>query len=129
MAITAQEIERVKYHLGYPSVALGAGIGLGQPMLFQALFPVEGTLRNVIPEAEEQIRTVLARCDSTDAAILGGQVRMQAARVADIALRLDELPRLRDEYKFWVRRLSECTGAPINPTSWVASGGCNVSRG
>lgn len=113
--LTDQEIERVRYHLGYPSVVKGAGIGLGMPTYVQVLFPVEGALRNLKPEAVDNVRTLIARCDSAEQGMVEAQERMSAARVGEIELRQDEFEARRRAYRYWVQRLSEATGAPINP--------------
>lgn len=113
--LTEQEIERVRYHLGYPSVARGAGIGLGMPTYIQALFPVEGALRNLLDEALDTVRALIERCEQTEAMMIEAQDRMVARRIGDIDLREDEFDRLRAAYQYWVERLSAVTGAPINP--------------
>ncbi len=126
--LTDHEVDRVRYHLGYPSVRMGAAIGLGMPTMVQALYPVEGALRNLLPEAVENIRNLIARCDQAEQAMVEAQDRMAAEAVGDIRLRRDEFEARQAAYRYWVQRLSEASGAPVNPARQASSGGWNVPR-
>lgn len=125
--LTEEEIDRVRYHLGYPSVVKGAGIGLGMPTYVQTLFPIEGALRNLLPEALPRVRLLIQRCDQAEIEMDECRDRMVAQRVGEIELRADEFDKRRQAYEYWVRRLSETTGAPINPMRQNKSG-FNIAR-
>jgi hypothetical protein len=64
----------------------------------------------------------LARCDATEEDLYSAQRRLKAEGVGDIRLRSDECEARRREYLHWVGRLSQDTGAPINPMSWQGGG-------
>ena len=130
MALTDAEVSRVFYHLGYPDVEMGSMIGLGQPTLVQALWPVESAIRHVRTRSEATVRDLIAKCDASDAGIGTVDIRLSARSVGDIVLRDDELQLREQVYRRWVRRLAEFTGITINPTSAQGSDGfsCSVSR-
>jgi hypothetical protein len=128
VALSDLEVDSVRHHLGYPSVSIGAGIGLGMPTLVQALFPVEGALNHLYPSAEATIRTLIARCDTAEARIFESEDVLDARRIGDIEVNPDVMDRRREAYRYWVRRLSEATGAPINPESQQGGTSVNLVR-
>ena len=128
MALTAEEKAKCRKHLGYPEVDIASGIGLGVPVLYQAIFPVDGALSRIKPESESLVREILARCDASEAAIADAESRLVAESVGEIRLRRDEVQARIAMYRYWCRRLSEITSAPLNPYSQQASGGVNVPR-
>ena len=125
--LTDSEVARVRYHLGYMNTSAGAGIGLSMPTIVTTLYPVDGALRNLYPEAVEIVRTLIARCDASESAIADSEERLSALRVDSITLNDREPERREERYRYWVRRLSEATGAPINYLSGQ-KGGCNFAR-
>jgi len=125
--LTDSEVARVRYHLGYPNTSAGAGIGLSMPTIITTLFPVDGALRNLYPEAVELVRTLIARCDTSEANIAESEDNLSALRVDSITLNEREPERREERYRYWVKRLSEATGCPINPKSGQ-KGGCNFAR-
>lgn len=125
--LTDAEVARVRYHLGYMNTSAGAGIGLSMPTIVTTLFPVDGALRNLYPEAVEIVRTLIARCDTAECGIADSEERLSALRVDSIELNPQEPQRREERYLYWCRRLSEATGCPINPMS-RQMGGCNFAR-
>jgi hypothetical protein len=125
--LTDSEVARVRYHLGYPNTSAGAGIGLSMPTIITTLYPVDGALRNLYPEAVEIVRTLIARCDTAECNIEESEERLSALRVDSITLNDREPERREERYQYWVRRLSEATGCPINYMSGQ-KGGCNFAR-
>lgn len=125
--LTDIEVARVRYHLGYMNTTAGAGIGLSMPTIITTLFPVDGALRNLYPEAVEIVRTLIARCDAAECGIADSEERLSALRMDSITLNEREPERREERYRYWVRRLSEATGCPINPMSGQRSG-CNFAR-
>jgi hypothetical protein len=128
MALTDEEKSKIRKHLGYPEVDVASGIGLGMPLLYQALFPVDGALRRLKPIAEPQVRDILAKCDAAEQAIAEAETRLAASAVGDIRLRDNEIQARKAQYRYWCRRLSEVTGAPLNPYSERVSGDGIVMR-
>jgi hypothetical protein len=128
MALTDEEKSKIRKHLGYPEVDVASGIGLGMPMLYQAIFPVDGALRRLKPVAEPLVRDILAKCDAAEQAISEAETRLAATSVGDIRLRDNEIEIRKAVYRYWCRRLSEVTGAPINPYSERFNTGAVISR-
>jgi hypothetical protein len=128
MALTDEEKSRIRKHLGYPEVDVASGIGLGVPMLYQAIFPVDGALRRLKSVAEPYVRDILAKCDTAEQSIADAETRLAATSVGDIRLRDNEVEIRKTVYRYWCRRLSEITGAPINPYSERFNTGGVISR-
>lgn len=112
--LSEEEKARVRYHLGYPQTDPISSIQLGVPGAGQPQFLVEGQLERIPESAIGIIRGIIARCDSTDQRILESQERLAAKSVDEVDLNPDEPNLLRQEYRFWVQKLADNIGAPIN---------------
>ena len=110
-----RERERVRYHMGYLSVAPAASIVYGQPAPIQTLFLVEMAMDNVLPDAEDRVRRFLTILDEIECRMLEGQQYLPVTRVDDIEIRQDHIDKLEDEYSRWAARLSDELGAPLYP--------------
>lgn len=123
--LTEEEKARIRYHLGYPQTDPVASIQLGVPRASQPMFLVEGQM-NRIPEAViALVRRCMAYCDATDQRILECQERMAAKSVGEIDLNEAEADMLRKEYRYWVQRLADIIGAPINPFAAAFTAGAS----
>ncbi len=112
--LTEEEKARVRYHLGYPQTDPVASIQLGVPASGQPQFLTEQQLNRIPDSAIGIIRGIIARCDSTDQKILESQERLAAKAVDEVELNPEEPDLLRVEYRFWVQKLADNIGCPIN---------------
>lgn len=112
--LTEEEKARVRYHLGYPQTDPVASIQLGVPAAGQPQFTVELQMNRIPNSAIATIRSLVGRCDVTEQAIFDCQSRMVAKSVDEVDLNPEEANMLRTEYRYWVQKLSDNLGAPIN---------------
>lgn len=112
--LTEEEKNRVRYHLGIPMTSPAASIILGFPASAQPAFLVEHALELIPDTAISVIRTVLAKCDSTDSGVFESQERLVAKAVDEVDLNPDEAVLRRREYRYWVQKLADCLGVPYN---------------
>lgn len=122
--LTEEEKARIRYHLGYLQVMPASAIILGIPAASQPAFLVEQAMEHIPDNAIAIIRNLVAKCDITENNIMLAQTRMVARSVDEIDLNPDEADQLRGEYRYWVQKLSDNLGAPINAyASAFQSGG------
>lgn len=127
MALTPQEREKVRYHLGYPSTAQMASIQLGIPRPIQSLFLVEQAMNLLIADAEIRVRQMLAKMDLIESKLLEQVTddHLAAIRLEDLYLRArsaggggnTEGELLEEEYQRWGWRLADELGVPVYPYS------------
>lgn len=123
--LTEEEKARIRYHLGYPQTDPVASIQLGVPRASQPMFLVEGQMNRIPDTVIALVRRAVAYCDATDQRILECQERMAAKSVGEIDLNESEADMLRKEYRYWVQRLADIIGAPINPFAAAFTAGAS----
>ena len=120
--LTEEEKARIRYHFGYPQTDPVASIQLGVPSASQPMFLLELQMNRIPDTAVALIRSCVARCDATEQRILECQERMAAKSIDEIDLNGNEATMLRTEYRYWVQKLADNLGAPINAfaSAWQA---------
>lgn len=113
MPLDAAEKDRVRYHLGYPSVQAAASIQYGIPRPIQTAFLVESAMNLLIEEALPRVRSLLKVMDDIETKLIDAQDRLAAIQLSDLKLREDEPSQLEKEYVRWGMRLADVVGAPI----------------
>ena len=122
--LTEEEKARIRYHGGYLQITPASAIILGLPAATQPAFLVEQAMEHIPDTAIAIIRNLVAKCDITENNIMLAQTRMVAKSVDEIDLNPDEANQLRGEYRYWVQKLYDNLGAPINAyASAFQSGG------
>ncbi len=129
MPFTANEKQRIRYHLGYPSMTSAASVAYGVPMMNQTNFLVETALNNILEAALDQVRQQVSVMDSIEVKLISAQDRLAATKLEELTLRGDETDQLEAEYRRWGYRLADILGVPIYPLSmrYRASGGNAVT--
>lgn len=117
MPLTAAEKQRVRYHLGYPSLTTVASLQFQVPALTQTNFLVENNLNRLLEEAIEQVRSIVKTMDGVELRLIEAQERLAAIQLEDLHLREDEPDKLEQEYRRWGYRLADLIGSPIYPYS------------
>jgi phosphoribosylaminoimidazole carboxylase (NCAIR synthetase) len=112
--LTEEEKSRVRYHLGIPQTFPVSSIILGFPASAQPAFLVEHALELIPDTAISVIRALIAKCDATDCGIFESQDRLVAKAVDEVDLNPDEAVLRRREYRYWVQKLADNLGVPIN---------------
>ena len=113
MALTDEEKQRVRYFLGYPSVAPAVGINFGIPKPIQTLFLVEVAMNNLLPVAEDKVRSILNIMDGIECRLVDAQERLAAKSLDNLTMRADETDALEGEYYRWGGRLADTLGVPF----------------
>lgn len=113
MALTDQEKERVRYHLGYPEVQPAASITFGIPRPIQTMFLVESAMNYLMPVAEDRVRSIIGVMDGVECRLIEAQDRLAAKRIDSLELRDDEPSQLETEYQRWGFRLADTLGVPV----------------
>lgn len=123
MPLSAGEKQRIRYHLGYPSLSTAASLQFGQPALTQTNFLIESALGRLLEESLDQVRSIVLIMDSTETKLVEAQDRLAAIKLEELTLREDETDKLEVEYQRWGRRLGDIVGCPPYPFSARYSGG------
>lgn len=113
MALTSEEKQRVRYHLGYPSVQPAAGLSFGTPRPIQTLFLVESAMNLILPEAENEVRRIVGVMDGVECRLVDAQDRLAAKQIDQLTLRENEPGQLELEYQRWGFRLADTLGVPV----------------
>ena len=127
--LTAEEKDNIRYHLGYLVANPTGSIQLGLPAASQPLFVVEQQLNRIPTTSIGRVRRMLAELDSIEDQMSDARVRMQAAKLGEITLRLPgekatvETDALEEEYDRWGNRLANILGAPYYPYAKRFQGG------
>lgn len=130
MPLTATEVLRIQYHLGYPTVTQATALQMGVPRPVQTMFlVVNNATNNLLEGMVPQVRTLLQRMDDLETKLTQAEDRLAASSVGDIKLRSDECDMLEKRYVDWGYKLAELLGSPVYALSrrylrW--SGGINI---
>ena len=112
--LTEEEKNRIRYHLGIPLTNPVASIQLGFPASSQQAFLAEHAMELIPESAISVIRMLIAKCDASDAGVFESQDRLVAKAVDEVDLNPDEAVLRRREYRYWVQRLADNLGVPLN---------------
>lgn len=119
-ALTDEEKERVRYHLGYLNVQMAGSIQYGLPRPIQTLFILELAMDNLIDNggqvtsfAVNRVRRILTVLDNIEAKLVDAQDRLAAEKLGELKIRLGEPDLLEGEYNRWARRLANQLGVPL----------------
>lgn len=126
MALTDGEKQRIRYHLGYPSLTDAASLSFGVPTLNQTNHLVESALNRLLEPSLEQIRSIVRVMDGIELQLISAQSRLRAEKLEELTLRGDECDALEGEYRRWGYRLADIIGAPIYPYSMRYKSGGNM---
>jgi hypothetical protein len=118
---TDSERDRILHFLGYPKwTALAQSIQLGYPMASQPLFLVYDAFVRIDSGGVENALRDLCQCESIENQLADARSRFKATSVGNINLNAKETAMLRDELKFWTKRLADDLGVVVNPYSQMA---------
>ena len=127
--LTADERDRIRYHLGYGSTSPAATIALGIPGSTMTMYLVEKAMDNLLTVAVPRVQRTLARLDAIEDKLEESQDYLAAAAIDGLKLRPttttgeshpDALER---EYLRWARRLADILNCQLNPYALRWQGG------
>ena len=125
MALTIEERERIRTHLGFPSLAnnQSPSLAYGVPIMRQQAFLIEDAMTRLLPEAEPRVRNILTTLDGIECRMLSVLDQITVDQVDSIRLAPDGADRLEREYNRWGRRLAEIFHCEFYTLSARAGGG------
>jgi hypothetical protein len=113
MALTPEERQQVRYHLGFVSVAPAASINFGIVRPIQTLFLVEQAMNYLLPVGEAKVRQIIGILDGIECRLVDAQDRLAAKSLDNLTMRPDETDALENEYYRWGGRLADTLGVPF----------------
>ena len=113
MALTEEERQKVRYHLGYMSVTAAVQITYGVAKPAQTLFLVELAMNNLMPVAVDKVRQIVGILDGIECRLVDAQERLAASAIEQLKMRADETDALEREYYRWGGRLADLLGVPF----------------
>ena len=118
MALTPEERQQVRYHLGYNSSQPAAAITMGIPRPIQTLFLVESAMNYLLPVGEAKVRQIIGILDGIECRLVDAQDRLAAKSLDNLTMRVDETDALEAEYYRWGGRLADTLGVPFYAYSY-----------
>ncbi len=122
--LTQQEMDRCRYHTGYPQVATAASLQFGLPKPLQLAFLLEIAMTQLLPLAVPRVRAILQTLDNIEQQIINAQPFLTADVLEELYLAGSKDPRgrlvtdrLESEYVRWAKRLADVFGVPLYPFS------------
>lgn len=112
---TAPEKDKIRYHLGYPSVQPAASIQFGLPVPSQTAFLVESSFQFCLPEARPRIRQIVQKMDEIECKLLRTTDVLEASKLETLETRENAPDLMEKEYCRWGYRLSNILGVPVYP--------------
>lgn len=128
MALSPEERERVRTHLGYTSTAPVSSIAFGVPRGGESLYMVESAMNNLLVVAEGRVRETLGRLDTTLDRINGAEERLAARSIGEIETNPDEIKMLWRSYRSWQEQLANVLGVYPNRFDQRMMGGTSTIR-
>ncbi len=113
MALTPEERQQVRYHLGFNSSQPAAAITFGIARPIQTLFLVETAMNYLLPIGENKVRQILGIMDGIECRLVDAQDRLAAKSLDNLTMRADETDALEAEYYRWGGRLADTLGVPF----------------
>lgn len=115
MSLTNEERVKVRKALGYVQTKLAVTFSLGivTNVAYQQL--AERAMDQLLPEAEDYIRQLLARFDEIETYIAEDTDTVIASSIGNITLNPDAMKELWKRYKYWRGVLSNALGVPAAP--------------
>lgn len=132
MAISEENKNRIRRHLGYGGVQQAATFLLGTPAAVETAFMVEGSYARILPSAELMLYRMLDRLDEIETMIFESAGSIEASEVGNIKLRDDAMEKFVQRYGFFQGEVANLLQIPVNPfdqrfRGYGGGGGINVS--
>ena len=126
VVFTEEEKARIRYHTGSRQSDLVLSTLLGVNALAQPQFLVEGQMNRMPDTAVSLVRMLIGRCDQTEQQMFDAQGRLRAKSMERIELNENEIDKLTERYRYWVQKLADQFGVPINAYSAAFQAGAGM---
>ena len=121
-----EEKARIRYHCGYLQSDPVLSALLGLKGLAQPQFLLEGQMGTFPETAVSLVRMLVGRCDQTEQQMFEAQERLAVKSVERIDMNENEIDELTERYRYWVLKLAEQFGAPVNAYSAAFQAGAGT---
>ena len=126
VVFTEEEKARIRYHLGYLQSDLVFSTMLGVTALAQPQFLVEGQMNRMPDTAVMLVRNLIGKCDVTEQQMFEGQEYLVAKSVERVEINENQIDKLMERYRYWVQKLADQFGVPINAYSAAFQAGAGM---
>lgn len=127
--LNPEEKVKIRHHMGYPQVKAARTFFLGYPISAPTSTMIEGSLDQVEPQAEGQLRKLIVTLDAIEEQMTGDMELLAVEAIDEIKIRQDEFEQLLRQYKHWQLAMGNILGVPPNPFDqrfMGAGGGINA---
>lgn len=115
MTLSAEDKERVRYHLGYLGTTDAASIASGIPASRQTLFILENALGRLMAVSEPRVLRILDVLDGIECRMVEGLDYLAADKLGELSVRKEQIAQLEEEYDRWSGRLADIFAVPKYP--------------
>lgn len=129
VAFTAEELTRIRHHMGYPDVTQIATYNLGVPSMMETQFMIEGAVTKLTDTSIVMARQFVCQMDAVERSVYCGMDLADVMKVDTIELNPKRLVELAKYYKIAQEGLANLLGIVANPfdqRSWLQAGCINV---
>jgi len=130
MALTPDEIVKVRGHMGYPNVSAVQTYALGVPTAMQTTFMIEGAMVKVLAQAEARLRFLLAKLDAAECKIDDILEVVELTKAEDVEFNQGGLTMIARIYKIHQQSLANLLGVVPNPwdqREWLSGAGGSIN--
>lgn len=119
MALSSEERERCRYHLGYLNLSQQTAISLGFPSASQLGFILESSMNELLTVAEPGVRRAIQELDCIEDQMSSNRATLQLhSSGGGVKFSGDDgMLALENQYRWWRNKLSDTLGSPPNPFS------------
>lgn len=115
MPFTDEEKVSIRSHLGYLNVGYASTFSLGVPQAVETQFMIENAFDQVLPEAEGEVRRLVAILDEIEAQMVCDHELLAVEKIGELTTRSDEQEKLEKRYLRWRSKLANLLGIIPNP--------------
>ena len=126
VVFSEEEKARIRYHTGYLQSDLVFSTLLGVNALAQPQFLVEGMMNRMPDTAVSLVRNLIGKCDATEEQMFQGQEYLVAKSVERVEINENQIDKLMERYRYWVQKLADQFGVPINAYSAAFQAGAGM---
>ena len=125
MALTTEERERVRYHLGYANLQHGVVLSLGFTSPAQLLYTLDSAMNALLPEAEPGVRRCIQELDCIEDEKTRARASFVVQQAGNTVMRdPDHVMAAYDgQAAYWSQRLADTMGSVPNPVACHTLGG------
>ena len=115
VAFSDTDKERIRYHMNYPNIEIGAQLLGGTAFSTEVSFILEYNMNNMRPEGYNRVMSMLNILDQIELQMVDALTRLKAAKADVVTLNANEHLSLQEQYVYWQDRMAKQLSVPVNP--------------